>query len=230
MTLRLQPFFAGLLALLTAALLALGSASAKPASGGYQLFEPVALEHQHDIQLSSLGNFDYHAKIASECCNAPNRTLTPFQQTRLNRLENQGVTIASPGTPIKGTGEISPLLDRIRTSGGTLNISRGEVSAQDLAALSRASGNEMAIFRDRATGQLKLRELGPQMGQIPENVRLIIHSQPGGTAMDTLPSVADRAALVQLNQRSSVIINSDGTYTVRFRPEGFAGDVTPTGQ
>ncbi len=74
MILRLQSLFAGLLALLVAALLALGSASAKPASGGYQLFEPVALEHQQHIQLSSLENFDYHARIASECCNATNRT------------------------------------------------------------------------------------------------------------------------------------------------------------
>ncbi|EEE35103.1 putative filamentous hemagglutinin [Rhodobacteraceae bacterium KLH11] len=73
MILRLQSFFAGLLAVLTAALLALGAAQAKPASGGYQLFEPVALEHQHAIQLASLENFDYHAKVASECCNAPNR-------------------------------------------------------------------------------------------------------------------------------------------------------------
>lgn len=72
MTLRLQSFFAGLLALLVAVLLALGSSSAKPASGGYQLFEPIALEHQHHIQLASLGNFDYFAKVASECCNAPN--------------------------------------------------------------------------------------------------------------------------------------------------------------
>ncbi len=72
---RLQSFFVGLLALLTAALLALAPAQAKPASGGYQLFEPVALEHQQHIRLSSLGNFDYHAKIASECCNAPNSTV-----------------------------------------------------------------------------------------------------------------------------------------------------------
>lgn len=77
MILRLQTFLAGLLALLVAALLALGPASANPASGGYQLFEPVALEHQQHIQLSSLGNFDYHAKIASECCNATNRGALP---------------------------------------------------------------------------------------------------------------------------------------------------------
>lgn len=59
MILRLQSFFA----LLTAALLALGSSQAKPASGGYQLFEQGALEHQQHIQLSSLGNFDYFARL-----------------------------------------------------------------------------------------------------------------------------------------------------------------------
>ena len=70
MILRLQSFFAGLMAMLVTALLALGAASANPALGGYQLFEPVALELQQHTQLSSLGNFDYFAKIAPECCNA----------------------------------------------------------------------------------------------------------------------------------------------------------------
>lgn len=75
MTLRLQTFLTGFLALLTAALLALASAGAKPASGGYQLFEQAVPEHQHTIQLAALGNFDYHAKIAPECCNATNSAL-----------------------------------------------------------------------------------------------------------------------------------------------------------
>ena len=78
MILRLQTFFAGLLALLTAALLALAPVHANPTSGGYQDFEPVALEHQHAIQLASLGNFDYFAKVASECCNATNRGVCSF--------------------------------------------------------------------------------------------------------------------------------------------------------
>lgn len=74
MTLRLPPLLAGLLALLVSAFLALAPASAKPTSGGSQLFETVALEHQHHIQLASLENFDYFAKTASECCNATNKT------------------------------------------------------------------------------------------------------------------------------------------------------------
>ena len=81
MILRLQSFFAGLLALLVAALLALAPAGANPTSGGYQLFEPVALEHQQHIQLASLGNFDYHAKTASECCIAINNALSNVGQT-----------------------------------------------------------------------------------------------------------------------------------------------------
>ena len=72
MILRLQTFLTGLLALLTAALLALAPASANPASGGYQLFGGAVSGYQADIQLASLGNFDYFAKVASECCNAPN--------------------------------------------------------------------------------------------------------------------------------------------------------------
>ena len=73
MTLRIQSFLTGVIALIAALLLGLGNAGAKSASGGYQLFEPVALEHQHAIQLASLDNFDHYAKVASECCNAPNR-------------------------------------------------------------------------------------------------------------------------------------------------------------
>lgn len=72
MILRLHIFLAGCLALLLAALLAIAPVGAKPASGGYQLLGGAASGHQADIPLSALGNFDYFAKIAPECCNAPN--------------------------------------------------------------------------------------------------------------------------------------------------------------
>jgi hypothetical protein len=75
MTLRLQTFLTGLLVLLTAALLAFAPASTNAASGGYQLFERVNYGITDDNSLTALGNFDYHAKIASECCIAPNRTV-----------------------------------------------------------------------------------------------------------------------------------------------------------
>ena len=102
-------------------------------------------------------------------------------------------------------------------------IDRGDVSAQDLAQLSQSSGNEMAIYRDRASGQMYLTELGPQMGEIPPGSRLIIHTQPGDGLLSVVPSELDRSALVAFGQRSSVIINFDGTYTIRFRPTN-AGD------
>ena len=72
MILRLHTFLTGLLALLLAALQAFAPVDAKPASGGYQLFGGVASEHQAVISLAALGNFDYFARIAPECCNAPN--------------------------------------------------------------------------------------------------------------------------------------------------------------
>lgn len=74
MTLRLYTILTGLLALITAALLALAPANANPTSGGYQLFEPVASEHQVDIQLTSLGNFAPLPVTAPESSIAPNRT------------------------------------------------------------------------------------------------------------------------------------------------------------
>ncbi len=74
--LNMRAILVSFIAVLTATVLAvLAPASANPMSGGYQLFEPVALDHQADIQLASLENFDYHARIAPECCNAPNSVL-----------------------------------------------------------------------------------------------------------------------------------------------------------
>jgi len=101
----------------------------------------------------------------------------------------------------------------------------------DIAAASKAGGNEIALFRDRGTGQLFLREGLPTSTQIPLNSRLILHSQPGSTAMSVRPSALDRIALGQLNQRSSVIINSEGTFVTRFRANP-AGDgyVYPIGR
>lgn len=66
---------AGLLALLTAALLALTPASANPASGGYQLFERAASGLSADIQLVSLENFAPAPETASEYANATNTGL-----------------------------------------------------------------------------------------------------------------------------------------------------------
>lgn len=137
--------------------------------------------------------------------------------------------IATEGPAVAGQGE-SLLLNQIREAGGTLPVSRGQFGVQDIAAASRAGGNEVAFFRDRASGQLFLRELGPQMGEIPLNSRLILHTQPGSGFLAVQPSAADRAALSMLGQRSSVIVNSEGTFAIRFRLANAGdGSIRPIG-
>ena len=97
--------------------------------------------------------------------------------------------------------------------------------------MSRASGHEFVIFRERATGQLFVRELGPAMGQVPPHSRLIIHSQPGEGPLAVQPSLPDRQALIELGQRSSVIINSEGTFSIRFGITNISDNpITPLGE
>ncbi len=141
---------------------------------------------------------------------------------RAANTSRPGVRIATDGPSSVPQGT-SQLLNDIRASGGTFPINRGQVSVQNIAEASRAGGREIAYYRDRSTGQLYLRELGPQMGEIPEGSRLILHTQPGSMPLSVQPSTFDRAALTKLGQRSSVIVNFDGTYAIRFRPNN-AGD------
>ena len=145
----------------------------------------------------------------------------------MGALGSRTVRVATTGVPGAGGGTAPAILTEIHASGGTLGISRGQVSTQSLAALSKSTGNEFAMFRDRAPGQLFVRQLGPIGGQIPESARLIIHSQPGAGPLAVQPSSRDRAALARLRelhgQRSSVIINDEGTFSIRFRPEN-SGD------
>jgi hypothetical protein len=84
--------------------------------------------------------------------------------------------------------------------------------------MSRQSGREVALYRDIGSGE-RFVALGNRTGvAIPENSRLIAHTQPGTGAAAVRASVADEAALARLNQRSSVIINDAGDAATRFRP------------
>jgi hypothetical protein len=112
----------------------------------------------------------------------------------------------------------SSLLNQIRQAGGTLEVPRGSITAQDLAAAARASGNEIALYRDLETGQRLATEVGPLGGDIPANVRLILHVQPGEGPMSVIPSAIDRETLSELGQKSSVVINSGGDHSIRFGP------------
>jgi hypothetical protein len=94
----------------------------------------------------------------------------------------------------------------------------GGLNAQDLAAMSRQSGSEVALYRNTSNGERYI-AIGNKTGvNIPENSRLIAHTQPGTGAAAVRASVADEAALARLNQRSSVIIDEGGTAATRFRP------------
>jgi hypothetical protein len=130
-------------------------------------------------------------------------------------------------TPLKASTEAraaaeakaDALLKQAEAGGGTVRVSRaGNLNAQDLAAMSRQSGREVALYRDLGSGE-RFVALGNKTGvAIPENSRLIAHTQPGSGAAAVRASVADEAALARLNQRSSVIINDAGDAATRFRP------------
>jgi hypothetical protein len=126
------------------------------------------------------------------------------------------VQIATEGAPLVSPSGESSLLNQIRQAGGALEVARGSITTPDLAAASRASGNEIALYRDLTTSVRIAAELGPAGGDIPSNVRLILHVQPGDGALSVIPSAIDRATLSELGQRSSVVINSAGSYSIRF--------------
>lgn len=103
------------------------------------------------------------------------------------------------------------------SSGGTVRVSRsGGLRAQDLAAASRQSGREVALYRDAATGD-RFVAFGNRTGvEVPQGAKVIAHTQPGTGAAAVRASVADEAALTRLGQRSSVIIDQGGTAASRF--------------
>lgn len=69
---RLKSLLMGLTALLAILLLGIAPVQANTALEAYQPDHQIVSSDQHAIHLTALGNFDYHAKIASECCNATN--------------------------------------------------------------------------------------------------------------------------------------------------------------
>ncbi|MBF9052258.1 hypothetical protein GTA62_07405 [Roseobacter sp. HKCCD9010] len=159
---RLQSFFAGAIAFIVAALLALAPASAKPMSGGYQIFEPVALEHQHAIQLASLEDFDYHAKVAPECCNATNGGRFSGIQAR-NADESQFLRNA------EATFGESTTWTSVTRHRGELVVQRSdiELSPQNITRMQ----NGQAPFVRNANGDwepLQLHHVGRETGQMIE--------------------------------------------------------------
>ena len=147
--------------------------------------------------------------------------------------ETRVVTLAaSPATRQAAEVSGARLLQGAEAGGGTVRVARsGGVTAQDLAAASRQSGREVALYRNTATNE-RFVAVGSRTGvEVPQGSRLIAHTQPGTGATAVRASVADEAALARLGQRSSVIIDEGGTAATRFRAteEGAALARTKTG-
>jgi hypothetical protein len=123
-------------------------------------------------------------------------------------------------TAARETAEVAgaKLLQAAEAGGGSARVARaGGVTAQDLAAASRLSGSEVALYRNLATGD-RFVAVGTRTGvEVPQGSRLIAHTQPGSGASAVRASLADEAALSRLGQRSSVIIDEGGTAATRFR-------------
>jgi hypothetical protein len=97
---------------------------------------------------------------------------------------------------------------------GAIEIGKREVTATDLAALTKTSGVEHAvvILHD---GKRKLVRLGSYKGgTLPANTkRLLMHSHPDdyGSGMAKFISEADVEAIVTLGQKHSYMVTVDGT-------------------
>ena len=101
------PFLAVMLALSTL-FLGLGNLSQNLTSGGYQLFEPVVHGVADDNPLIALEDFDHFAKVAPECCNAPNRGFTKdtaFDTIDQFRSQKGGLDELGDSIPSKGDGQ-----------------------------------------------------------------------------------------------------------------------------
>lgn len=126
-----------------------------------------------------------------------------------------------PGPVLRG-GTLEPrqveLIDRLADSGdlgrGLAKIGRREVTATDLAALTRHTGREHAIVILKDNTRV-LVDLGSYKGgQLPVNTKtLIMHAHPEdyGTGMAKFISPEDVDALMVLNQRYSYMVTVDGT-------------------
>jgi hypothetical protein len=97
---------------------------------------------------------------------------------------------------------------------GMIEIGKREVTATDLAALTKSRGVEHAvvILQD---GKRQLIRLGSYKGgTLPANVkRLLMHSHPDdfGSGMAKFISEADVEAIVTLGQKYSYMVTIDGT-------------------
>ena len=131
---RVQSLLMGLTALLVTLLLGLAPVQANTALGAYQPTSQPALGHQHAISLTALGNFDYHAKIASECCNATNsRPAHLTSHPNAHTIERHGPQVTDQQLETRALTGVAP-------DGSTL-------SGNAIPPLSSAFHSEAAMLR-----------------------------------------------------------------------------------
>ena len=181
MTLRLHTFLTGLLAWLAAALLALAPAGANPASGGYQLFEQPALADQNAIQLAALENFDYHAKTASECCNAPNRTVSVPKSIGADIPSNPVHNINEFFSTITGDVFKSASSRTAKTfQGQRVYRADADIVLQDGSKIRKGDQfyldglhkDHLEVFDSRGNPRIKVDLAGNNLGDLPSSRRL----------------------------------------------------------
>lgn len=127
--------------------------------------------------------------------------------------------VEEPPDPLLRGGDLSPRqldLDRRleQAVDGIIEIGKREVTATDLAALTRRSGVEHAVVMLQ-DGKRRLVRLGSYKGgALPSNTkRLLMHSHPDdyGSGMAKFISEADVEAIVALGQKYSYMVTLDGT-------------------
>lgn len=127
-----------------------------------------------------------------------------------------------PPDPLLPGGTLSPrqadLLTRLGTADelgpGLLEIVRREVTATDLAALTRHTHREFALVILRDNRRVLVDMGSYRGGALPANTRtLLMHSHPTdwGSGMSRFISSEDVDALLMLNQRYSYMVTVDGT-------------------
>lgn len=97
---------------------------------------------------------------------------------------------------------------------GLLKVGKREVTATDLAVLTRDSGHEHAVVILRDNTRVLVDMGSYSGGTLPEGTKtLLMHSHPHdwGTGASKLISSQDVQALLLLNQRYSYMVTTDGT-------------------
>jgi hypothetical protein len=143
---------------------------------------------------------------------APKEGLPPDTASRRPQQPEVASGVAEPPDPILRGGKLDRRL--ADATDGTIEIGRREVTATDLAALTRHTRVEHAVVILRGDKRMLVRLDSYKGGQLPPNTkRLLMHAHPddGGSGMAKFISEQDVEALVTLGQKYSYMVTVDGT-------------------